>query len=178
LIVARRTLHVLVLVALIFFLTIPSAFSADRIQRSVAVAEAFVPVALLITQGTDTPFELGVFGASVVLQSVPNVLMLIGESTMRPELTRIARWANFGIDSSIAAGLFGVGIAYLAGAFGPDADIRSRGGFYLALSLPAAVAAFVDFLPYSVESRPRSEPATASSTSEVPTPEASAVPEG
>jgi hypothetical protein len=136
----------------------PSAFTADRIQRSVAVVEAFVPVALLLMQGTDTPFELGVLGGSVLLQTVPNVLMLIGESTERAEFTRIVRWANFGIDSGIAAGLFGVGIAYLAGAFGPDPDVRSRGGYYLALSLPAGVAAFVDFLPYTVESRTRSEP--------------------
>ena len=153
----RRPLQLLLLILLIGLPALRNAFSADRIQRSVAAAEAFVPVALLLTQGTETPLELGVLGGSVLLQTVPNVLMLIGESAARSELTRIVRWLNFGIDSGLAAGLLGVGIAYLAGAFGPEADVRSRGGFYLALSLPAGVAAFVDFLPYSIEPR-RSAP--------------------
>lgn len=125
--------------------------ASETLQRSVAVAESLIPVALLGLQGTDTPFEYSMFLLSAGLQTAPNVLMLYAESSGRSDLTRISRWVNFGVDSALAAGLFGVGIAYLAGAFGAETDTRSRGGFYLAMSIPAAVAAYVDFLPYSVE---------------------------
>ncbi len=148
----RRT--ALLIFTLLVFVIMP-AIAADRIQRTVSIAESFVPLALLLMQGTDTTFELAVVGGSMVLHTIPNVLMLIGEATARAELTRLTRWANFGIDGATALGLFGVGIAYLAGAFGPEADLRAQGGIYLALSIPAAVAAFVDFLPYSVESATR-----------------------
>ncbi len=149
--VSRATLLIL---TLFVFAVIP-AVASERVQRTVSIAESFIPLAFLLVQGTDTPFELAVVGGSVVLHTVPNALMLIGEATGRAELTRITRWANFGIDSAMAGGLLGVGIAYLAGAFGPEADLRAQGGIYLALSIPAAVAAFVDFLPYSVESAAR-----------------------
>ncbi len=152
----RRTApRIALLILTLLVLAISPVIAADRVGRTVSVAEAFVPLALLLMQGTDTPFELAVVGGSVVLHTVPNALMLIGEATGRAELTRITRWANFGIDSAMATGLLGVGIAHLAGAFGPEADLRAQGGVYLALSIPAAVAAFVDFLPYSVESAGR-----------------------
>ncbi|MBU8912657.1 MAG: hypothetical protein KOO61_01455 [Spirochaetales bacterium] len=147
----RKTLLFLTLLVFVIY----PAIASERVQRTVSAAESFLPLAFLLIQGTDTPFELAVVGGSVMLQTVPNVLMLIAEATERPELTRITRWANFGIDSAIATGLLGVGIAYFAGAFGPEADLRARGGLYLALSIPAGVAAFVDFLPYSVESAGR-----------------------
>ena len=152
----RRTApRIALLILTLLVLAISPVIAADRVGRTVSVAEAFVPLALLLMQGTDTPFELAVVGGSVVLHTVPNALMLIGEATGRAELTRIMRWANFGIDSAMATGLLGVGIAHLAGAFGPEADLRAQGGVYLALSIPAAVAAFVDFLPYSVEAEAR-----------------------
>jgi len=147
----RKALLLLTLCAF----TISPVIASERVQRAVSTAESFLPLAFLLVQGADTPFELAVVGGSVLLQTVPNVLMLFGEATERPELTRITRWANFGIDSAIATSLLGVGIAYLTGAFGLEADLRARGGLYLALSIPAGVAAFVDFLPYSVESAGR-----------------------
>ena len=148
-----RGLRKPLLIILFLLLIWAPAFASDRIQRTVAALEAFVPAAFLLFQGADTGFELGVIGASLVLQSVPNAVMLIGESGEYPELTRISRWVNFGIDSAVAGGLLGVGVAYLAGAFGPEADVRARGGIYLALSVPAGIAAFSDFLPYSIEQR-------------------------
>ncbi len=152
----RAALLIFTLLAFVIF----PAIAADRVQRTVSIVESFVPLALLLMQGTDSAFELAVAGGSVVLHTVPNVVMLIGEATARAELTRLTRWANFGIDSATAVGLFGVGIAYLAGAFGPEADLRAQGGIYLALSIPAAVAAYADFLPYSIESagRPADDP--------------------
>lgn len=123
----RRTWQLPILILFILLLATPQLMSSERLQRSVAAVEALVPLALLLAQGTDTPFELAVVGGSVLLQTVPNVLMLVGEATARPQFTRITRWTNFGIDSAIAGGLFGVGIAYLAGAFGQEADIRAQG---------------------------------------------------
>lgn len=149
--IPRRVPRSAFLIVTLLAFTVSPASASDRIQRTVSVVESLVPLALLLAQGTDNPFELAVVGGGVVLLTVPNVLMLIGEATARANLTRITRWANFGIDSAVAAGLLGVGVAYLAGAFGPQADLRAKGGIYLALSIPAAVAAFVDFLPYSVE---------------------------
>jgi len=153
----RIAARAIFLIVTLLLLAICPVIASDRVQRTVSTVESFVPLALLLTQGADTQFELAVVGASLGLQTVPNVLMLIGEATGRAELTRITRWANFGIDSAVAAGLVGVGIAYLAGAFGTEADLRSQGGVYLALSIPAAVAAFADFVPYTVESAARSE---------------------
>ena len=157
----RRMARACVLILGVLILAAPLSYSADRINRSVAAAEAFVPAALLLFQGTDTPFELAVFGGSVALQTIPNVVMLIGEASGRPGLTRWSRWINFGIDAGLTGGLIGVGIAHFAGAFGQASDVRSLGAYYLALSLPAAIAAFADFFPFSVEARGRLEVNTA-----------------
>lgn len=140
-----------ILVLILAFAPVSRCDAADRVQRSIAAAEALTPVAFLLTQGTGTPFELLVFGASVGLHSIPNAMLLLGEASGRAKLTRTMRWINFGIDAATAVGLVGVGITYLAGGFGPAADLRSLGGAYLALSLPAGIAAFADFLPYSLE---------------------------
>ncbi|MCK4515274.1 MAG: hypothetical protein KAU31_08450, partial [Spirochaetaceae bacterium] len=72
---SRATLLILTL----FVLAVIPAVASDRVQRTVAIAESFVPLAFLLMQGTDTPFELAVVGGSVVLHTVPNTLMLIGE---------------------------------------------------------------------------------------------------
>jgi len=127
------------------------AHSSDGLQRTIAVAETTLPLAFLGLQGTDTTFDYAVFLASIGLNTVPNVVMLVGEATGRSSLTRYSRWFNFGVDAAAAAGLLGVGIAYLAGAFGDGADTRGRGALYLGMSIPAGVAAFSDFLPYAVE---------------------------
>lgn len=140
-----------ILVLVLAFAPVSRCDAADRIQRSIAAIEAFTPVAFLLTQGTETPFELLVFGASVGLHTIPNTVLLLGEASGRAKLTRTVRWINFGIDAATAAGLVGVGITYLSGGFGPAADLRLLGGAYLALSLPAGIAAFADFLPYSIE---------------------------
>lgn len=129
----------------------PSLVAFEQVQKSIAFAESFVPLVLLLGQGADDPFELAVFASGVALYSAPNALMLYAEETGRPSLTRVMRWVNFGVDAASAAGLLGFGVAYLAGAFGPGPDTRSRGGAYLALSIPAGIAAFADFFPYSVE---------------------------
>jgi hypothetical protein len=158
---ARRLLAAVVLVLLL--LPAGPVSGDDSVSRAVATVEAFVPLAFLVAQGTDTGFEFAVFSASVGLHTVPNVLMLYAERTERPQLTAATRWFNFGVDSATAAGLLGAGIAYLAGAFGPESDTRSRGGVYLALAIPAAVAAYADFLPLAVGFR-RSSPSSGSAS--------------
>ena len=129
----------------------PLSAGPDTFQKSISVAESFVSLGLLFVQGTDTPLELAAFAGTFALQTVPNIMMLLGERAGAPQFTRIMRWTNFGVDCAIGAGAIGVGIAYLAGAFGPGADLRMLGGLYLALSIPAAVAAYADTVPYAVE---------------------------
>ena len=148
--VARSALVVIALVVLV--LPAPVSASPDAFQRTVATTETFMPLGLLLIQGTDTPLELAAFAGSLVLQTAPNVIMLLAEQRDLARATTVLRWTNFGIDCAIGAGALGVGIAYLAGAFGPGADLRMLGGLYLALSIPAAVAAFADTVPYAVES--------------------------
>ena len=123
----------------------------DAFQKVVAVSEAFVPLVLLLAQGTDTPLEVGAFAGSVILQTIPNAMMVLAEGADLGQLTRIMRWINFGLDCGIAVGALGIGTAYFTGAFGAGADLRMTGGLYLALSIPAAVAAYADSIPYAIE---------------------------
>lgn len=95
-------------------LTAPLAAASDTFQRSVAVAQAFVPMGLLLAQGTDTPLEIAAFGGAALLQSAPNVLMLMAERAAMPQLTRTLRLVNFGIDCAIGAGALGAGVAAYA----------------------------------------------------------------
>jgi hypothetical protein len=157
-----RALRRLLLAGISLLLVITPAVASDAFQKSVAVAESFVPIGLLLAQGTDTPLEIAAFGGAVLLQTVPNVAMFMAERAGRADLTRALRWTNFGIDCALGAGALGVGVALLAGAFGSEADLRMLGGLYLSLAVPIGVAAFADSVPYDLEATRSPAPAAAS----------------
>lgn len=137
------------------FLAVSSpVFAYDELQRSFAVVETLVPVALVFAQGADNLPEFAAFAGSLLLLSTPNVAMLLSEAAGLGGLTRTLRDVNFWIDAVAAVGSLGIGIAMWAGVFGTEPDIRGQGAIYVGLSLPLAFGALIDTIPFAVEPAP------------------------
>ena len=129
------------------------AHAVDELQSSFAFAEALAPVAMVFAQGASTLPTFAAFGGGVALLTTPNVLLLINNAAGNAELTRLFRNVSFWIDAVAAGGAFVFGVASMAGLFGFESELRAQGALYIGISLPLAIAAIVDLLPYAVESR-------------------------
>ena len=152
------------IVALLAILTVAvsHAGAQDRFLRTVALMEALAPVGIVFVQGIDDPIEAGFLGAAVLLHSVPNIVLLLAESSGNAALTRLSRRVGAGAGLSMSAAALGFGTSILLGAF-PGSRWSPHAGSVLALSVPTLFAGLVDLLPYSIEAR-LSEPAAALTT--------------
>ncbi len=134
-----------------FVLVPASARAQDALLRTIACAEAVAPIAILLVQGVDSPAEAGVLGGSVLLFSVPNLVLMIAEANGNAPATRISRLSSAGVGLAAAAGSLGIGAAVMFGAF-PELGLEPYAGSILAISVPALLAGLVDLVPYAIES--------------------------
>lgn len=142
-------------IALTFFALLASPLSAsDRLQRTVAYAEATTPAAVLLVQGVDELPQYSAFVGSVVLLSVPNILLLSAEGVGNAEA--IARWRLVSSVVGLVAGGVALtgGVAASVGAL-DEWGLRPYAGSLLAWSLPALLAGIIDLIPYEAESDSR-----------------------
>lgn len=99
------------IVALLAILTVAvsHAGAQDRFLRTVALMEALAPVGIVFVQGIDDPIEAGFLGAAVLLHSVPNIVLLLAESSGNAALTRLSRRVGAGAGLSMSAAALGFG---------------------------------------------------------------------
>lgn len=150
--VVRPASHRTRLIALAFcaFCCAGPLAAQDALLRAVALTEAVAPVGVLLVQGVDDPFEAGMLGGALLLHTVPNIVLLLAEAGSSADLTTIARWTSASAGFATAAASAGFGIALLAGAF-PDHALEPYAGSFIAISLPALFAGFIDLIPYAIE---------------------------
>jgi hypothetical protein len=126
----------------------------DLLQRTIAYAEATTPAAVLLVQGVETLPEYSAFVGSVLLLSVPNILLLSAEAAGNRQA--VARWRFVSSAVGLIAGTVGLagGVSASVGAL-DEWNLRPYAGSLLAWSLPALLAGFVDLIPYEAESDSR-----------------------
>ena len=143
----------ILLVALVLGVAVSPAWSQDRLSRTVALVESLFPVAVVAANGLDDPVDAAFLGGSFALHTLPNVLLLLFESTGNARATSLMRWISAGAGFATATAGIVIGVPLLFGAF-PGWDIEQYAGSLIAISIPTGFAAAVDLVPYSIESGP------------------------